>query len=109
MVVMTFEQKNLLYDCIETAVKEKAAVELPENVYPVLQVGRSATGLTFTIPGLLWMDDRRNVYHAWMQIEYRSRAIQSPALYVAGSATPDGFNSGDVSMIKKEKRYRTII
>ena len=109
MVGMTWEETEKLYDAVETAVKEKKPLEFPAYVFPVLQVGVAPTGPTFTIPGLLWMDDERNIYQAWMQIEFRSKSADLPGLYVVGTKNPDGHSSGDVSMIKKENRYRTII
>ena len=109
MVGMTWEELEKLYDAVETAVQEKKRLQFPENVFPVLQVGIAPTGPTFTIPGLLWMDDERNIYQAWMQIELHGKRADLPGLYVVGTKSPDGFSSGDISMIKKENRYRTII
>ena len=107
MVGMTWEETEKLYDAVEAAVQNKKALVFPANVYPILRVGRAPTGTTFTIPGLLWMDDERNIYQAWMQIEVEFNSL--PGLYVVGTKNPDGLSSGDVSVIKKENRYRTII
>lgn len=109
MVGMTWEQIEKLYDAVETAVKEKKPLEFPVNVFPVLQVGVAPTGPTFSIPELLWMDEQRNIYQAWMQIEFKPKRADMPALYVVGTKNPDGLSSGDVSVIKKENRYRTVI
>lgn len=109
MIAMTFEQQAKLYEMVETAVATKQAILFPPNIYPILQVGRSSTGPTFTIPGLLWMDDQRNIYEAWMQIEVHRKDLWSTGLYVKGSKCPDGKSSGDLSMIKPENRYKTII
>ena len=107
MFGMTREELEKLYDAVETAVQKKKALVFPEKVFPILQVGAAPTGPTFTIPGLLWMDDERNIYQAWMQIELEYNSL--PGLYVVGTKTPDGISCGNVSVIKKENRYRTII
>lgn len=109
MIGMTFEQLNKLYEMIENAVQEDAPIRFPEGVYPVLQVGSAPTGPTFTIPGLLWTDEERNIYQAWLQMEFRSKDLLSPGLYVRGSKCPDGKSSGIVSMFKPENRYKTIL
>ena len=109
MVGMTWEETKKLYDAVEAAVQNKKSLEFPANVFPVLQVGVAPTGPTFSIPGLLWMDDERNIYQAWMQIEFNPKRADLPGLYVVGTKNPDGLSSGDASVIKKENRYRTII
>ena len=109
MVGMTFEQQELLYQVIEKAAQEHKPVIFPEGVYPILQTGRHSGGLTFTIPGLLWMDARRNIYEAWMVMEQRRRDGIEPELYVHGSKSLDGLSSGDTSMFRAENRYRSII
>ena len=110
MVGMTWEQQKLLYEMIEKAVQEKLPIVFPDNVYPVLQVGQSSTGPTFTIPGLFWIDEQRNIYEAWMQMEIcRKGSWIVPGLYVKGFACPDGFSSGDTSMFCAENRYKSII
>ena len=106
---LTFEELYKLYEMIEKAVKEDAPIQFPEGVFPVLQVGIVPTGPTFTIPGLLWMDEERNIYQAWLQMETRRKDNYMVGLYVRGSKCPDGKSSGDLSMIKPENRYKTII
>ena len=109
MIAMTFEQQAKLYEMIETAVITKRAVIFPPDIYPVLQVGRSSNGPTFTIPGLMWMDEQRNVYEVWMQMEFHSKDPCSPGLYVKGSRCPDGKSSGNIWMFKAENRYQTVL
>lgn len=109
MLAMTFEQQAKLYEMIEKAVQEDAPIRFLEGVYPVLQVGSAPTGPTFTIPGLLWTDEERNIYQAWMQMETRRKDNYLPGLYVRGSKCPDGKSSGDVSMFTAENRYQTIL
>jgi len=95
-----------LYIAIEKAVREEEQVKLPNGI--LLKTGCAPTGTTFTIPGLYWMDEERNIYEAWMQIEYRQSDLL-PGLYVCGSKTPDGLSSGNVKMFRKENRYKSII
>lgn len=106
---LTFEELYKLYEMIEKAVEEDAPVRFPVGVHPVLQVGNAPTGPTFTIPGLFWMDEKRNIYQAWMQMETRRKDHYLPGLYVRGTNCPDGKSSGDLRMIKPENRYKTII
>lgn len=106
---LTFEELYKLYEMIEKAVKEDAPIQFPEGVFPVLQVGIAPTGPTFTIPGLLWTDEDRNIYQAWLQMETRRKDNFMAGLYVRGTKCPDGKSSGDLSMIKPENRYETII
>lgn len=95
-----------LYEVIEEAVREKKQIRIPDGI--TLKTGYAPTGTTFTIPGLYWMDEERNIYEAWMQIEYR-QSDMFPGLYVSGSRTPDGLSSGITSMFNKENRYKTMI
>lgn len=95
-----------LYKAIEEAVREKKPVKILDGI--ILKTGYAPTGTTFTIPGLYWMDEERNIYEAWMQIEYRQSDI-FPGLYVLGSRTPGGLSSGITSMFRKENRYKSII
>lgn len=97
-----------LYEMIEQAVLENRPVVFPQDVYPLLQVCHAPTGPTFTIPELYWIDEDRNVYRAWMQIEYRRKDMFA-GLYVKGTCTLDGFSSGDTSMLRPECRYRTLL
>lgn len=99
-------KKEQLYEAIEEAVREKKQVSIPNGI--LLKTGYAPTGTTFTIPELYWMDEERNIYEAWMQIEYR-HADMFPGLYVSGSRTPDGLSSGITSMFRKENRYKSII
>lgn len=95
-----------LYEAIEEAVRENKPVKIPKGI--MLKTGCAPTGTTFTIPGLYWMDEKRNIYEAWMQIEYR-RSDLFPGLYVMGSRTPDGLSSGITSMFREENRYNSIV
>lgn len=103
---LTWAELDKLCEMIETAVKAKCPIIFPEGIYPVLQV---SAGPTFTIPRLAWIDESRNVYQAFMRIEFHSHREMLPGLYVVGTRTLDGRSSGDLSMIKKENRYRSII
>lgn len=94
-----------LYEAIEEAVRENKPVKLPDGI--ILKTGYAPTGITFTIPGLYWMDEERNIYEAWIQIEYR-QSDMFPGLYVSGSRTPDGLSSGITSTFHKECRYKSI-
>ena len=106
MIAMTFEQQAKLYEMVETAVAKKQAIVFSPSLNPVLQV----YGNTFTIPGLLWMDEQRNMYTPFLKMEFRSKDDPCvPGLYVMGSRCPDGRSSGNVSMFKAENRYKTII
>lgn len=104
----SLETEKKLYEMIEKAAQENLPVDFPVDVNPLLQVGSAPTGATFAIPGLYWMDEKRNVYQPWLQMEKRPNLLV-PALYIAGTCTLDGFSSGDTSMLLPECRYKTII
>lgn len=91
-----------VYEAIEEAVREKKQVKIPEGI--LLKTGYAPTGTTFTISELYWVDEERNIYEAWMQIEYR-KSDMLPGLYVSGSRTLDGLSSGITSVFRKENRY----
>ena len=98
--------KELLYEAVEAAVANKTSVAFPADAHPTLEVNNSPTGPAFVVPGLYWMDDCRNVYEVWLQIEQRGVLSE---LYVSGTRTLDGMSSGDASMIRPECRYQTMI
>ena len=106
MIGMTFEQQAKLCEMIETAVATNKAIVFPSGLNPVLQVHNN----TFTIPGLFWMDEQRNMYIPFMKMEFRSKDDPyGPGLYVVGSKGPDGRSSGIVSMFTAENRYQTVL
>ena len=92
------EARKLLYAAVEKSVATKSQLIFPEEV-----IGYSITvgSNYYLLPDLFWMDERRNVYQVWLRAE--------DGLRVVGSCTPDGMSSGDLSMIKQENRYKTII
>lgn len=102
------ETEKKLYEMIEKAAQENLPVVFPVDCHPMLQVGSAPTGTTFTIPGLYWIDEKRNVYQPWLQIEKRSNCLV-PEFYIAGTCTLDGFSSGDTSMLRPECRYKTLL
>ena len=57
-----------LYEAIEEAVREKKPVKIPDGI--ILKTGYAPTGTTFTIPGLYWMDEERNIYEACFRFPY---------------------------------------
>ena len=99
--------ENLL-EAIEEAVTNDKPVRFPEEPQPTLTVCSSPTGSAFRVERAYWVDENRNVYNVWLQIQHR-RGEPFPGLYVVGTVALDGASSGNTSIIRKENRYHTII
>lgn len=97
-----------LYEMIEKAVAENKPILLPPDLAPNVKMMSASIGEVFTLTGIYWMDDKRNIYEPWFRAEYRA-SKGSVGFYVKGSCTPDLFSSGDTSMFKPENRYYTIV
>lgn len=103
-----------LYEAVERAVINRTFIRFPCDIDMLLVNGAirsrgiAANGMTYTIDGIYWMDEKRNIYSPLLQYSfYKESPI--PELKVIGTFAPDGLSSGITSMIKKENRYHCII
>lgn len=99
---MTREETEQVQTAIEDAVKEGRGV-----IFPCIESGlylRVYHG-QYSLDGVYWSDGEE-LFSVFMEIRNRRREML-PGLYVIGTYTPDGFSSGDLTMIRKENRYFT--
>lgn len=102
-----------LYEMIEKAVCNKNFIKFPSDIDMQLvngairSRGMAANGMTYTIDGIYWTDEKRNIYSPLLQYSFFKES-PIPELKVIGTFTPDGMSSGVISMIKKENRYYSI-
>jgi len=101
-----YEQLNKMYEAVEYAAEHRAPVVLPDDIRLELEMRGSGH---LRIKNLYWLDEQRNVYQAILEPAVHKSHDYLPGMYLWGTNNLDGMSSGDVSMIRKENRYKTII
>ncbi|MCD7872652.1 MAG: hypothetical protein LUG21_05035 [Clostridiales bacterium] len=112
----------ILYQMIEDSVKNKTGILFDNSVYMMLANGLIKSfgtmanyGVVFTIDNLFWTDNMHNICKPIlaMNLVETKRAASVPyynkCFMVVGSATPDGFSSGDASMFNSKSRYKSYV